>query len=322
MRKILLRLILFFIIVLLPLQLFLYFCPMTYHYSDYVMWKNTWENTKENNFQAIIIGDSRAKAGIFPLDLTDDVYSLTLGGSTPVEGYYTLKEYLKNNENLEYVIISYAPFDLQDHGWLWHRTIKYDFLESQSIFEIFKEYEKAGKGSKKDYLKYWLYKLKYPRLFLNEMTDSFKDLTKKRKKNYDILAMLDYSKGYHWFATAEYSDELNNETNYDSFFVTDVINSYMNKMLSLCHEENIPVYYVTMPMNKASFYGLAKQYISDYDEYLNSLEEKYPNLDIFFDINYKSNKQFADSSHMNEQGAHIFTKQLDDILITSEKPRR
>jgi len=91
MKKLLLRILLFFIIILIPLQVYLFCFPMQYNHTDYVMWKDTWDNLKDSESEVIIIGDSRAKAGIYPLNLNDDVYSLTLGGATPIEGYYTLK---------------------------------------------------------------------------------------------------------------------------------------------------------------------------------------------------------------------------------------
>jgi len=163
-------------------------------------------------------------------------------------------------------------------------------------------------------LKLALYKIKYPKLYLNEVTDSIKNFSTKRKKNFDVLERLQKTKGYHWFAKGDYSDEHNVETGYSSFSATTIIDEYMRMILEMCKEENIPVYYVTMPMNEASYSALSEDYKKGYDEYFGDLLIQYPNMRMLYGIGFEGNENFSDSSHMSENGAKFFTEKLDKSI--------
>ena len=54
--------------------------------------------------------------------------NLSVGGGTPIEGYYTLLEYLKNNKKPLYILLSYGPFHFEQADWFWTRNVRFDFL--------------------------------------------------------------------------------------------------------------------------------------------------------------------------------------------------
>ena len=63
--------------------------------------------------EIIVIGDSRAMAGLAPkLIDPNSVYNLSIGGGTPISGYYTLKKMLEKQKTPKTIILSYAPFHL------------------------------------------------------------------------------------------------------------------------------------------------------------------------------------------------------------------
>ncbi|MEX1308285.1 MAG: hypothetical protein AB1Z19_07145 [Eubacteriales bacterium] len=313
MKKLLLKLLLIALIILLPLQGFLFFAPMWYQNTDYVMWKSAWEKCEQES-GALIIGDSRAKAGIMPTVLSDETVSITVGGGTPAEGYYMLERYLSYNEPPEYIILSYAPFDLAEHGWLWYRTIKYGFLSFKDQAEIVNAYPSSKIQRLKDDVKLVLYRIKYPKLYMAELRDFLENPIENIEKNKATCARLGLFSGYHWFAQGDYSDELNVETGYARFAPTEVLDGYLNRILMLCEQEGIDVIYVTMPMNAASYAVLSDEYMATYGEYMSALEAKYACFNVLYDLSGAPNEWFSDASHFNTQGAQAFSEELEETL--------
>ena len=84
----------------------------------------------------LVIGDSRMKAAYIPAD--KNALNLSLGGGSPIEGYYTLKGYLQHHDAPKHLILSYAPFHLMHTDSFWERTIKYRYLSLQDEQEVLK----------------------------------------------------------------------------------------------------------------------------------------------------------------------------------------
>ncbi len=318
MKKLLLKLLLIAVIILLPLEGLLFFAPMWYQNTDYVMWKAAWEMCTQER-EALIIGDSRAKAAIMPNMLDDDTASITVGGGTPAEGYYMLERYLMYNEPPEYIVLSYAPFDLTEHGWLWYRTVKYGFLSFKEQAEIVSAYPHSASGLMKDCAKLVLYRVKYPKYYMAELRDFILHPTENIVKNKATCARLNLLDGYHWFSQRTYSADLNVEAGYADFTPNAVLDDYLNRILTLCAENGITVYYATMPMNEASFSALTPAYQVSYAEYIDSLTAAHANMTVLYDLSARPNSWFSDSSHMNESGARAFTEEFAAALALARE---
>ena len=100
--------------VVLVMQIFCAAFPMSYMDVEYAMYKQQKDYISKNHDtnRVLILGDSRAKASFMPDVLGEDVYNISLGGISPVESYYMLKEYLENHDAPEYLILAYAPMHL------------------------------------------------------------------------------------------------------------------------------------------------------------------------------------------------------------------
>ena len=51
---------------------------------------------QDKYYKAIVLGDSAANAAFMPEVISDSMINLSILGTGPIEGYYTLKEYLEN----------------------------------------------------------------------------------------------------------------------------------------------------------------------------------------------------------------------------------
>lgn len=88
--------------------------------------------------RVLIVGDSRTKAGMDPALLWEGSYNIALGGTTPIEGYYALKEYIETHADdlPQTVVIAYAPMHYMDVDTLWTRCIYFHTLRSADFSDL------------------------------------------------------------------------------------------------------------------------------------------------------------------------------------------
>ncbi|MDQ7044247.1 MAG: hypothetical protein Q9M34_12055, partial [Sulfurimonas sp.] len=108
--------------------------------DDYVMWLEVKNriNTKTNgNIDLIVLGDSTGKSNFIPNKLKKiNSINLSIVGGSPVEGYFTLKTYLKNNPIPKKIIFTYTPMYLSGETSYWIRTVPFEFLAGNEYEEI------------------------------------------------------------------------------------------------------------------------------------------------------------------------------------------
>lgn len=227
---------------------------MIYESREYPMWKYVKEQISSKKtipLKMIVIGDSRAKAGYVPDLVSYEMLNLALGGSTIVEGYFTLLTYLKNNPPPENVVLSYSPYYLMKNSLFWERTVKYDFLQIdqyKSILRYSKIKNKSGIGTLDQS---WKYK------YLTSMyiSSAITGLIKKRwKENTKLYKGLKESSGHAYFGVKNGSASLNAEVKQlDKFYRSDLIHFYFIKMIQLAKSYNVKLHWYTMPFNNASW---------------------------------------------------------------------
>lgn len=77
--------------------------------APYYAWNKDICNTRqEKRYDVLVLGDSASNGAYVPEILSDSTLSLALGGTTAVENYYILKEYLANNEAPNVIYISFS----------------------------------------------------------------------------------------------------------------------------------------------------------------------------------------------------------------------
>ncbi|HFU75035.1 MAG TPA: hypothetical protein ENK66_02195 [Arcobacter sp.] len=297
---------------------------MYYMNAEYPMWQEVKDRSsnKTNIIEDIVIlGDSRAKAGFKPsiLKKTSSI-NLSMGGATPLEGYYTIKKYLNHNPNPKNLIISYTPVHLSiSYGCFFSRTVPFDFLENNEYSQVeklalqFSEFALLEKNAEFDtgenatYIKY-----KFPMIYGKSFINGI--LHREWLKNYNFYKYLKKERGYHYFGTKDISHGLNEETEEKQFVVSRLYDYYFKKILILMNKKHIKVYSYVMPFNETSFKAVKKQYDDQYEKYLLSLSKKY-NMKICNKVFYMPDSAFGDSSHL----FHGVKKSTIDIVKCVEK---
>ena len=321
-KKLMILVVPFFVI----LPLYCWAFPMYYMDDEYAMYKQQREycNTPvaegEMDNEILIFGDSRAKAGFVPKLLSEDAYNLALGGATPIEGYYSLKEYLENHEKPETVVLAYAPMHYMDVDTLWTRTVYFHNIDREDFFEILrtaKGYEKTDKILIDNYLlEYAMYACYMPNKYATALKNSgFVFRHDQTVAKYEDMKA---NKGHTFYGTAEYSSGVNGEAHEMDFVPSDIIDAYLRKMIGLCEENGIQVMIEQLPMNETSYGILQPEFKEHYKSYMMELATAYPNVRVAVKPYCYNNEYFGDADHLNAKGCEVFSKYIASEVLGKE----
>jgi hypothetical protein len=78
-------------------------------------------------------------------------------------------------------------------------------------------------------------------------------------------------------------------------------------MFDLCEEQGIRVVVEQLPMNETSRRILTKDFKEHFREYMLTLSQDNPNVQIFGDFYEYPNSYFGDADHLNQEGASAFS---------------
>ena len=302
-----------FIIIYVFSLMFALKTPMVYESREYPMWKFVKERINSNSniyVKALIIGDSRAKAGFEPNLASFNSLNLAIGGSTAIEGYYTLLNYIKNNPVPENVVLSYSPYYLTNNSYYWERTVKYKYLSDDQYTDIFnnsKIFSERGIG---DIDISW----KYSYLTSMYISSIFNGIIENRWiSNYTIYENLKNSIGHAYFGVQNGSDSFNDEVKRgDNFVPSELIYFYIIKLANLAKKHGIKLHWYTMPFNNSSCSKIPSDYISKYDTYIDSVSSK-AGINVIKKSHCLDNKFFGDGSHLFS-GSSITTREISSVL--------
>ena len=195
----------------------------------------------------------------------------------------------------------------------WERTVYFNDLDPVQVGKIMRDGRDCGSetilaGSGADLLSN---RLRLPHVYLPALLNAH--FIGRYETNKQLLAKLREDRGYAPFGTADGSDELNYETTYESLRESgdaDLIRLYLQKTLALCEREGIEAYLLQAPMNRASYDRLQDGFVQGYSLLLQSYADLYPQAVVETKIPCYDNAYFGDSSHLNPQGAEMFTDEI------------
>lgn len=262
----------------------------------------------------LILGDSRAMADLMPNEMQEDAVNLATGGATAIENYFYLSDYLKEHEAPKTCILLFAPFHYSYMDNFWQRTVYFNDLSVKELSEVMDAGRRVrSETTEKDGASMELLsdRLRLPHVYLPALINA--RFTGRLQENRTLLASYEESAGYAAFGTADGSDNLNYEANYDKLPETNdalLIRLYLKKTIELCNENGIDVLLLQAPMNRASFEKLQEGFVKDYALLMQSVSDLYPAVTVEKEIPCYENALFGDSSHLNEKGAKRFTEEI------------
>lgn len=257
--------------------------------------------------ETIILGDSRTKMGILACDLGDNTHNLSLSGASAIEMYYTLKNYLKHHPQPKAIVVSLAPEHFTSIGTYPNGSAYLQFFTRDELDEINSLLLAYDNKDFRTTTTCFYYRT--PNVY---MWPVLKGLFQPRTKEFNEV----YAEAMrtHGFMPGKREVDMEKvvapEVKEGKFRLDPVVDIYMNKLLTLSVERNIPVYVIQMPMGKDGHKILTESgYLRDYADYMECLKQAY-DIKVQTDIPVFDNQYFGDNSHLNRRGADLFTEKL------------
>lgn len=149
-----------------------------YMHEEYPYWMQQKDAVREKREgrEILFLGDSRVKMGIRAGSFAGNACNLSLGGGSPIEMYYTLRDYLSCHENPQAVIVSFGPMHYDGVDTYETRTLYFHYLASEDVGEANQRWlELDGK----DFMKSnWQYAYRLPIIYMKPVLRSlWKDRT-------------------------------------------------------------------------------------------------------------------------------------------------
>jgi len=291
----------------------------------YLYNKETVNDENGRDYDVVILGDSVANAAYLPNLLGENTVNLALGGTTTVEAYHILENYLDTHEAPKAVFISYYDYHLLREDCFWNRTMYFHLLSFADEIEIMKTVKDYNVPSiqQKDYIWEWLqYRLYYPAKYTPALVSS------ELNQRYGINKAEYTSACLH---AGEYIASLNWESyvpsepvEYSSFSIGDFFYLYYDRILNLCEKNDIEVHIIQMPYCVNSVYtdDYVSQVFASYDKILEG------HSDVTFEWISKDEagideNDYLDNHHMNIHGAvkmGLFLKEKYAVLFSDNEP--
>lgn len=302
------------------LPLYCRFFPFYYLDEEYAMYRQQYdfvmgENTQEREPTVLIIGDSRAKAAFDPALLSDDeqaVYNLALGGTTPIEGYYTLKNYLQHHEKPETVVVCYAPMHYMDVDTLWTRCIYFHTFLPEDFEDLVTQAQRFADTENiliEHYrMEYLMYRLYLPNKYATALKKSA--FVMRHRASSQKYADMVQDRGHTFYGTAAYSDGVDGEAKVSDFADSDIIAWYLQRLIALGREYGIEVIVEAAPVNETSYGIFTSDFKSHFREFMNQVAEQNADYSVYPDFYCYPNDCFGDADHLNSHGVEVFCGQM------------
>lgn len=274
---------------------------------------------KQQKVDMVLIGDSRVLFSLNPVIFQDrlglnKVYNLSMGGQC-IEGYYyCLKEFIEVFHP-DYVVMGLGDTNL---------TAKYvkNVIHLRNLQRLHGNNYLAYIRNvlKKDNYVYLIPCFAY-RSYLNKISENTHRKQQLEKEGLPMKAY-DYEAMGNGFYVKNGNLKKGNAgvpsiKDFDKSDIRETTIYYLNKCIQLCQNNNIKLFFLTVPTSMAELYT-----ISNYEECVKFIAEKADNNNIkYHNLNYIKDKEgllpdnlMADYIHANKAGSTITSKVYADIL--------
>ncbi len=293
---------------------------------EYPMWSAKMQIAKEcRQGDTIILGASRAMAGIVPDQLGSNVSNLALGGSTPIENFYMAQRVLKCPTPPKRAIIAFLPLFVTEANFYWQRAALFGFFDFDEMEDVRRAsvalddgllYSTNRFATGLDVIRNYSYRIGLPSYYFGAMMNA--GFVGRKARNDEELALTLRSRGQHFFGRAERSNLVAADAGMLKFEKRPLLTDYMERLLGELQKENVATYLASEPLNPATYAAMNPDVVVEFERYLATLREKFPNLKYLGKpIHSLPADHFGDLEHLNPKGAAAWTASLREDLAKS-----
>ncbi len=273
----------------------------------------------------VVIGDSRAAADIVASKLPVPTANLAIGGGGPIEGYFLLRRAMRCPHPPSRVILSYNAQHLTHADTFWERSVRFGLLGRSEVDEVSRVAARLGDhalsdrlhSAAPDGLRSWLYAVCFPAMYMDSLLHAGGAL--RYAGNRRVLATVLQTRGQYEFGTSDGSSDVAMEGWMSDFRPDPVLDHYFDRLLALAADRGIPVRFVAMPVNEATFAASSPGVRAGFAAYLAVYAARYPGFSVAAELlPHWPDRFFGDGySHLNARGAAIATARLARCLQAS-----
>lgn len=259
----------------------------------------------DNRKNILILGDSHTQTGIND-KILDRSFNFSTSASSYLFSYAKLLKVIEDNKQIDTLILSFHYGSLDgdiDQRVLFNDTLILDRVPSYIPFLRFEEMQYFT--SRVSFFKSFLY---LPKVL------SFYFLKSLVKRDFSFHN-LDLG-GYNNLDRFKLKEDIKRRESFGDFPKKDSISylelDYLIKISDLCKEKNIKLLLINTPMYNAGKYTDTSFYYKNYKKFLsNEVLLDYASMPF-------PDSCYGDISHLNYNGAKIFTEKLHRILESKE----
>ena len=310
------------------------FMPLAYLDPEYPAWL-----AKERLLAAcdvgsvLVVGDSRAAVDVMPRRLPGRVVNLAVGGGEPIEAYSVLRRALACPHPPQRIVVSFDAAHFTAPDLFWERSVAFGFVGPAAVARL-----RAVSARLDDWSVYALrrpallppglraaaYAVRFPTLYFAALGRAGGFL--RWWENRRALAAVLTARGQYFFGTAPGSAVVAADGHLRHFRPLPVLDWYFDRLLRLAAARGIPVDFVAMPMNSATWRAVRPGVQAGFAAYLAGYAARYPNLRIVGPVMpHWPDRYFGDGySHLNPAGAARYSVAFGRWLgreQTAQRPR-
>ncbi len=278
----------------------------------------------------LVLGDSRADAGIMPTRLSMPSSNVSVGGAKPVELYFFLQRALACSNMPHKVILSIDAGHFGSTDTFWDRSARFGTFTVGDLHEIervarFTGDEKLFTEHRTDgfpgFLRDWLYAHSFPTLNFASMTRG--GLFLRYDSNLAERRHTLRSRGHYLFGTADGSDGIAEEAYEKRFSVLPLEGYFFDRMIEQMQSRGIEVDFVVAPINHATAERMSPELPRTFAAFLGKTAKRYPNFHVLIGpIPPLPDRYFGDFfSHLNQSGAELFSAYVNQALLAQSQAR-
>jgi hypothetical protein len=111
--------------------------PLAYLDPEYAFWRAKQDLLASCDLgEVLILGDSRAAAGIIPAQLPMRGTNMAVGGGKPVEAVAVLQRALACPDKPRLVVLSFDASHFMQPDLFWERTVRYGLLDASDLRDL------------------------------------------------------------------------------------------------------------------------------------------------------------------------------------------
>ena len=267
----------------------------------YYLWnKQICRGSSTEQYDVVILGDSVANAAYMPELLSGRTINLALGGTTPMEAYYILCEYLASHDKPKVVYMSFLDSHFIFDDCFYVRTLyshRFPFGVNCRMLHRGIEFEEPSIAMDDARMKLLEYAVYAPSKYITSFMNG--GINQRMEENSQIMMTDDAHYGrYIGVGNMVWGTPENME--FSEFLVNPLFDRYYQDIIGLCEDNGITVRLVKLPLTDCATFS--SEYLREYESYYMDIKNQYENVTVDW-ISAYDISDFYDDHHMNSHGA-------------------